>query len=536
MKKLYIFLALMFISLLLYPINNNAIPQKVTLQLHWKHQFQSAGYYIAQEKGFYKDAGLDVEIKEYDFNHSVTSMLLDKQAEFGVGRSNILIEYAQGKDIVALGAILQSSPLALIVLEDSGINTLEDLKNKRVMMTSDAKQSASIIAMLNTNGITLEDLKIQTHSCNIDDLLNHKTDAMAIYTANEPFVLEEKNVAYKLFSPKVYGFNFFDDILYTTSEYLDANSDTVEKFYRASLKGWEYAFDNIGETAETIFKNYNTQNKSRFELVREGEELKKLAFDKWGEIGIIDESQLEKVAMVYRTLGEINSPFDLKGFIYGGNHSLLHHINLSDRDIISYIIIGILVLILFLGTAFIISIKVKFLRTNKELTREIRVATKKLKQLTKTDKMTNIGNRRAYDDKIIELLEEHKRYGTTFSYLMLDIDHFKRINDTYGHKAGDEVLIHLTNIVREKKRKTDFFFRIGGEEFVVILNNTDLEGAMTQAEKLREAVKKECDKVTISIGVTMVKDGDTEDSIFKRADSGLYEAKENGRDRVVSKI
>jgi diguanylate cyclase (GGDEF)-like protein len=359
---------------------------------------------------------------------------------------------------------------------------------------------------------------------------------MAIYTANEPFVLEEKNVAYKLFSPKVYGFNFFDDILYTTSEYLDANSDTVEKFYRASLKGWEYAFDNIGETAETIFKNYNTQNKSRFELVREGEELKKLAFDKWGEIGIIDESQLEKVAMVYRTLGEINSPFDLKGFIYGGNHSLLHHINLSDRDIISYIIIGILVLILFLATAFIITIKVKFLRTNKELTREIRVATKKLKQLTETDEMTNIGNRRAYDDKIIELLEEHKRYGTTFSYLMLDIDHFKRINDTYGHKAGDEVLIHLTNIVREKKRKTDFFFRIGGEEFVVILNNTDLEGAMTQAEKLREAVKKECDKVTISIGVTMVKDGDTEDSIFKRADSGLYEAKENGRDRVVSKI
>ena len=121
---------------------------------------------------------------------------------------------------------------------------------------------------------------------------------------------------------------------------------------------------------------------------------------------------------------------------------------------------------------------------------------------------------------------------------MFDIDDFKSINDTYGHAVGDKVLVELCQHVLLKIRQNDYFFRIGGEEFIVLLTKTQKDGAITAAEGIRKIVEDNLDivegkKVTISLGVTTVMEGDNCDTIFHRVDSLLYKSKNNGKNTVT---
>lgn len=133
----------------------------------------------------------------------------------------------------------------------------------------------------------------------------------------------------------------------------------------------------------------------------------------------------------------------------------------------------------------------------------------------------------------------YKRYGNTFSILMYDIDRFKKINDLYGHQVGDDVLVQMSALIKSQLRESDFIFRIGGEEFVILLPETFLQSANVIAKKIKDSVEQELKTIqnkviTISIGVTQVEEHDSADSIFKRVDEYLYAAKNSGRNRVVS--
>lgn len=166
-----------------------------------------------------------------------------------------------------------------------------------------------------------------------------------------------------------------------------------------------------------------------------------------------------------------------------------------------------------------------------------------LEQEALTDPLTRVHNRRAYDKRVREEFQRYLRYRRGFSMLVLDIDHFKNINDTYGHGTGDKCLRGITERVRPLLRDTDMLSRYGGEEFVVLLPETDLGGAAEVAEKLRASVesiefihRNETIQVTISIGASETFETDkTPSDIFGRADTALYEAKNGGRNRVVAK-
>jgi diguanylate cyclase (GGDEF)-like protein/PAS domain S-box-containing protein len=184
--------------------------------------------------------------------------------------------------------------------------------------------------------------------------------------------------------------------------------------------------------------------------------------------------------------------------------------------------------------------KKEFLMTTVDVT-ELYNAFKKIQKQSLTDELTGLQNRKAYNQRVDELLSEFKRYKTVFSFLMFDIDYFKSINDKYGHDAGDKVLVKLSEVVNSVIRKNDYIYRVGGEEFVILLSNTDLGSAKTLAEKLRERVEKDVDtledrSVTISVGVSEVREYDTVDSIFKRADDNLYKSKDNGRNTITCDV
>ena len=160
---------------------------------------------------------------------------------------------------------------------------------------------------------------------------------------------------------------------------------------------------------------------------------------------------------------------------------------------------------------------------------------KELEYLTITDHLTGIYNRRYFQQKIEEEIKRAKRYGNALSVIMIDIDFFKKINDTHGHNVGDEVLVEYSKLIKSYLRDVDVFCRIGGEEFMIILPYATEEDAQIIAEKLRQEIEthKQILALTMSFGVTQYIKGESEEFLYKRVDSALYEAKESGRNRVV---
>ena len=160
------------------------------------------------------------------------------------------------------------------------------------------------------------------------------------------------------------------------------------------------------------------------------------------------------------------------------------------------------------------------------------------KELSELDGLTDIPNRRSFDAKLEDYLSNALLKNIKFSLIMLDIDHFKEINDTFGHQAGDAVPSELASLIKENIRKDDFLARFGGEEFMIISNNIGVSGAVELAEKLRLKIETHSfsikSGVKCSFGVTACKNGDTAYIIIKRVDDALYKAKENGRNRVKS--
>ena len=159
-----------------------------------------------------------------------------------------------------------------------------------------------------------------------------------------------------------------------------------------------------------------------------------------------------------------------------------------------------------------------------------------IKQISISDTLTGVYNRKFYNEKISELFSSYKRYGRTFSILMFDIDDFKFINDTYGHDTGDRVLIKMSQLVQENLRQTDYLCRLGGEEFAVLLPDISIDEAKSVAEKIRKELSQSIlipqRIVTVSIGVTEVRPNDNEDIIYKRVDKMLYIAKKDGKNRI----
>ncbi len=160
----------------------------------------------------------------------------------------------------------------------------------------------------------------------------------------------------------------------------------------------------------------------------------------------------------------------------------------------------------------------------------------RFKHLAETDRLTGLFNKGKFNEVLKREIERARRYKRPLSLIIFDIDHFKRINDTYGHKVGDEVLKELAKLIKKNIRKTDFAARWGGEEFVILAPETDLDGAVKLAEKLRQTVEKHefptVKNVTISLGVAQYIDGESPEEFVIRADMALYKAKEGGRNRV----
>jgi len=203
MKLLCVLLSLFLGSSLVY-----ADHEKISLQLKWKHQFQFAGYYMALKKGYYRDAGLDVNLIEGDAEKQPVQQVLDHDNTYAITDAGALLARANGKPIKVIAAIFQHSPLALMVLKDSGINTLSDLRGKRIMLDK-GYQGVDIRALLKIGGgLSVDDFTFQPSSLDVQDLIQGNTDAFSIYVMNEPEKMTVQTFHIQSFIPKIMGLIF----------------------------------------------------------------------------------------------------------------------------------------------------------------------------------------------------------------------------------------------------------------------------------------------------------------------------------------
>jgi len=175
--------------------------------------------------------------------------------------------------------------------------------------------------------------------------------------------------------------------------------------------------------------------------------------------------------------------------------------------------------------------------TVKERTAQLNDAYQKMEKIAVTDSLTKIYNRHYFNDALQNEIHRSNRYNSFFSLLMFDIDHFKVVNDTYGHDVGDQTLVTVVTKVTSCLRESDVFARVGGEEFMIILPQTKLEFALEIGERIRKSIEEypfECiNHTTISLGLVTYKENETFVEILKRVDIALYEAKNSGRNKLI---
>jgi ABC-type nitrate/sulfonate/bicarbonate transport system substrate-binding protein len=228
--------------------------EKVSLQLHWKYQFEFAGFIAAKEKGFYEDVGLDVELKEYDFGIDIESDVISGKSEYGIYNSLSLVDYLKGKPLKLVASFFKRAALVLVTTPD--IKSPKDLVGKTIMATTKEDFILNYKPYFDMYGVDIDDLILVPHTYSIDEFVQGKVSAMTAFISNEVNKLNEQSVHYNILDPSDDNLFVLQLELFTSSNEANNHPDRVQAFKKASIKGWEYALKNQDEIVRLIYDKY----------------------------------------------------------------------------------------------------------------------------------------------------------------------------------------------------------------------------------------------------------------------------------------
>ncbi|WP_054544429.1 diguanylate cyclase domain-containing protein [Aeromonas dhakensis] len=638
---------------------SKAVIDKVTVQLPWQHQFQFAGYYAAQAKGFYRAAGLDVTLRPAMTGTDVVNEVMSGNAQFGISGSDLLLARASGQPIVVLASMLQHSPLVLLTLERPDIRQPADLAGKRLMLEPGSQE---LQIYLNRHTPPESWIK-QPYRQGLKALLAGKTDAISAYSTTEPFYLAKMGIPYRVFSPRSIDFDFYGDNLFTSERELNSRPERVYAFQQATLKGWRYAMDNPAEMIDWIVTKYPS-GAGRDLLQFEADTTRELMQPDLVEPGYMQPERWQQIARNYLDAGLLSALPDLEHFLYNPDRERIRQQRqLLDKSVAVAMLITLSLLTL-LGIFCYLYLRLRQeARGRQRLTRELAqseqhyrfvaensadviwtmdtttlrfryvspaiqplsgydptdVLTLPLRQLipetsrkqlraelsgslaawqrgdheqtrcvirtqlrhkeghlvaTETittlhgneqgqpdailgvtrditeraareemmrrlafyDPLTNLPNRRLLQQRLKEVMEGKV---AQLALLFIDLDHFKPINDTFGHETGDVLLNMVAERMRHCVRERDLVARLGGDEFVILLPDTGDE-ALTVADHLHQRLRhpfrideEQELRISSSIGVALYPEHGTDPkTLMHHADQAMYQAKGRGRGRV----
>jgi len=285
--------------------------EKVTIQLKWQHQFQFAGYYAAQDQGYYRDAGLDVTLLEARPGSDPLQTVMQGQAQYGVGNTTLLLARGIGQPVVVLASVFQHSGATLLRRLDAD-GKPRPWPGARLMI---APNNEELTVFLKKQGVRMDAIYQVPHSYNFDDLLEGRVDAMSVYNTEAPYVLERLNLKYELLSPRVHGLDFYGDVLYTSESELREHPARAQAVREATLRGWVYAMQHPGEIADLIRARY-PERKSREHLMFEARGIAELLEQPLIEPGYSNPERWRAIARAYAEQGMLPKNFNLDGFLY----------------------------------------------------------------------------------------------------------------------------------------------------------------------------------------------------------------------------
>jgi PAS domain S-box-containing protein len=288
-----------------------AAAEKVAIQLKWVHQFQFAGFYAAQDQGYYRDAGLDVTLLEARPGTDPLQSVMQGHAQYGVGNTTLLLARAIGQPVVVLASIFQHSGAGLLRRLEAG-GKPRDWPGTRLMI---APNNEELTVFLKAQGVRMESLLLVPHSYNFDDLLQGRVDAMSVYATKAPYALDRLNFPYELLSPRSHGMDFYGDVLYTSESELREHPARALALREATLRGWVYAMQHPGEIADLIRARYPERH-SREDLMAEAHSMAPLLELPLIEVGYSNPQRWRAIARAYSEQGMLPANFSIDGFLY----------------------------------------------------------------------------------------------------------------------------------------------------------------------------------------------------------------------------
>jgi len=327
--KPFILFFILLLSSLLEASNRNHNLERVVLQLHWKYQFEFAGFIAAKEKGFYEEAGLDVELREYNDGINIEDDIISGKVNYGIYNSLAFLDYLRGKPLILLSSYFKRAALVLVVKPD--IKSPKDLIGKRVMATTKSDFALNFGLYLNGYGVNIDDIELVPHSYGIDDFTEGRVDAITAFVSNEIYQLDNKGIKYNVLDPSDDNFYILQLELITSQKEVDEHPQRTKAFRDASLKGWQYALNHKDEMVEIISSKYQ-RNLSKEDIAQEANGVQRLLLPYTYELGSIDRSFLKKQQELFAQEYKLKSKRDLDGYIFDPDHKQGEALKLSDEE------------------------------------------------------------------------------------------------------------------------------------------------------------------------------------------------------------
>lgn len=321
-------------------------PDKVVLQLRWDHQFQFAGYYVAQWMGYYEAEGLTVEIRSAFRDGTVldaTAEVNEGRADFGVGAANLLIAQDSGMKLNLVASIFQRSAVEYCALAQTPGNSIYDLSQLNIARRPDDLLDFELQALFLSEGIPpyAKGYTTLTRDFTIEDLTAGTFDVVPEYLGQISYMGQKKGIPVRVIRPAEYGIDFYGDTLFTSDRLTQRDPDRVEKFRKASIRGWNYALEHPDEVADRIAQMVHQQNPAAVSL----EELK--AFNRAQakkvlelthypivQIGNINPARWGKMAETMKALGIIRKEPVLDTLIFDYGQIQMNRLQKAERSIV----------------------------------------------------------------------------------------------------------------------------------------------------------------------------------------------------------
>ena len=644
--KLFINIFLLFVISLSANESQNITPlKKISLQLQWKYQFQFAGFIVAKEKGYYENLGLDVDILEYN-NTDLVDDLLSGKVDFLINNNTLLYKNETLLPVTMLASYFQRSPL--IFVTQPSIKTVLDLKGKKIMLSQDDLKFSPVARLLEHFDLNSKNTNFVKQTFSLDDFINKKVDAVAIFSSNEIYILNNKKIKYNIIDPSTYGFSTNAINLFTTQSMIKENPEIVNKFIEANKKGWIYALNNIDEVTKLIHDKYNsktTLNALRFEAI----ETKKLMMIDLYDIGqvnyefvknsynrlvrddtllanqdiskivykhdyesseSIDIFKVLKIIFIIIIIGllfligryiyakqkalklkytlqvqmieQVNDSIistDLQGNIVSWNNGSQKMLGYTQEEVVGkhmsiihrtkdieqnqdyavrlqkeesfcveaylvakdsseiYVAITLSVLKDSNGLAIGLLGVSKDISMRKKIEDELEYQKNISDWKANHDSLTSLPNRLLFYDRLEQSIKKAKRNEQKLALFFLDLDHFKEVNDSFGHEVGDLLLKRVSQIIKNTIRDEDSLSRLGGDEFTVIIEDLSTkQDAGLLAQKIIDSLSESMEinghniNISCSLGISIYPQDFTNlEDLIKYADDAMYKAKDNGK-------